>query len=63
MLAYSWTNIHNLDQVSRLIKRVEPLLARIMTINKERTLSERDVQQPLNVFTLQLSGFEVLVLE
>lgn len=37
----------NESNVSRLITRVEPLLARIMTINKDRILSEEDVQQCL----------------
>ncbi len=34
----------NGSTISRLINRVEPLLAKIMTINKERALSEEDLQ-------------------
>lgn len=34
----------NGSTVSRLINRVEPLLAKIMTINKERAMSEEDLQ-------------------
>ena len=37
----------NGSTVSRLIKRVESLLAKIMTINKDKALSEEEIQQCL----------------